>query len=409
MTSEAPTEPGDGPDGWSGDTAQSVPWRAVGVLGTGLFGLGLAVGSYGAVVTALIDRGIAPGTAGFGMTLFLLGQLVAALPADRLGRRWPVARVAGIGFAVGTLGCLLATRLTPLAAYASRLLLGIGMGTAFVAGMTHLGLRTTGPATATSQGYLGALFTLGLAGGVAGGPIGLDTIGPAAVTAAAPFVAAGAVATRSLADEPAREIVPILAYLRPFGTRDGLVLGLGNMASFGFLIVATTWYADVLSGVGGASVTVVLAGFALATVIGRGAGGRLAAAIGDRAAVAVSFVGLAAALGGVAAALGGERAALLAALAATGVGFGLPFGPLFALTFANLAEEAGVTLVAMTMIGNAGALVYPWLVGRLLATTSSFVPGFALMAASVALTLVLWLATVGTGVVRPETSGDVTE
>lgn len=407
MTSETSTGRRDGLDGPSGNTVQSVPWGAVAVLGTGLFGIGLAVGSYGAIVTALIDRGIEPGTAGLGMTIFLLGQLVAALPADRLGRHWPVARVAGVGFAVGILGCLLAVRLTLVAAYASRLLLGLGMGTAFVAGMSYLGLRTSGSATATSQGYLGALFTLGLAGGVAGGPAALDVIGPVAVVAAVPFVAVSAVAVRSLPAEPDRKIVRMSAYLRPFGTRDGLVLGLGNMVSFGFLIVATTWYADVLAGTG-PSATAALAGFALATMIGRSAGGRLAAALGDRTAVAVSLVGLAVALGSVVAALeSGGRAALLGALAATGMGFGLPFGPLFALAFANLGEEAGVTLVAMTVIGNAGALVYPWSVGRLLSATSSFVPGFALMAATVGVTLVLWFATVGT--VRPDAAGDAAE
>jgi DHA1 family inner membrane transport protein len=61
----------------------ALPVGALTVLGTGLFGIGIAVGGYGAFVTALIERGVAADTAGFGMTIYLLGQVVAVLPADR--------------------------------------------------------------------------------------------------------------------------------------------------------------------------------------------------------------------------------------------------------------------------------------------------------------------------------------
>jgi len=46
----------------------------------------------------------------------------------------------------------------------------------------------------------------------------------------------------------------------------------------------------------------------------------------------------------------------------TGFGFGIPFGPLFSLAFSELADDPGVTLSGMLLVGNGGALAYPWLV-----------------------------------------------
>ncbi|SEP26070.1 Fucose permease [Halogranum amylolyticum] len=377
--------------------AETVPWGAVAALGTGLFGLGIAVGAYGAVVPLLIDRGVSPDAAGLGMTVYLLGQLVAVLPADRLARTWPVHRVAAGGFVLGGVGAGLGAELALSVVYLSRLLLGVGMGAAFVACMTYGGLRTTGPATASTQGALGALFTLGLAAGVALGPDAVALVGPSAPAAVALALAlAGGVATARVRPVGDRPRLPLGRYLAPFRSAVGLTLGLGNMAAFGFLIVATTWYSDVLAGVAGAPALAVLTGFSLATVLGRGGGGVLAGRLGESTAAFLSLVVLAATLAGVTAGLaGGNRTLLLVSLVATGAGFGLPFGPLFSLAFANLGEESGVTLVGMTAVGNAGALVYPWLVGRLLSETASYVAGFAVMTLTVVVVAVLWSVSLG--------------
>ncbi len=103
-----------------------LPWVAIGAIGAGLFGLGLAVGGYGAYVSVLIARGVSPDAAGFGMTLFLLGQFVAVVPADRLTRRASVERVAAVGLLVAGAGIALGAVVTLEATYASRLVLGLG-------------------------------------------------------------------------------------------------------------------------------------------------------------------------------------------------------------------------------------------------------------------------------------------
>lgn len=382
--------PNAAPDA-TGDPTGALPWPAIGGIGAGLFGLGLAVGGYGAYVSRLIAGGVAPDAAGLGMSLFLLGQLLVVVPADRWSRSVPVERVTAVGLALGAAGMLLGGSADLAATYGGRLVLGLGQGAAFVGGMKYVGLRTSGIDTATAQGMLGAAFTLGLAVGIAATPAGIEATGPfvpAAVAAGVTLV--GAAATVGLRTTVDRGSAPLTRYLEPFTSPAGVALGLGNMAAFGFLMVAATWYTEVLVAVA-LPVTAVLVGFALSTFVGRAIGGWLSRRLGERATVSASLLGLALVLGGIAGAVWADSAAGIAAgLVLSGLGFGVPFGPLFSLAFSELTDDAGVTLSGMLVVGNGGALVYPWLVGWLLAATAGYAAGFAAMAASVAAIWLLW-------------------
>lgn len=373
-----------------------LPRRALATLGVGLLGMGLAVGSYGAAVTELLERGVDPGLAGLGMTLFLLGQLVVVAPADRLTRTRRSAWVAAAGLFAGAVASLLSTGATLGTTLAARLLLGLGQGAAFVGAMKHVGYRTPSGLVATAQGLLGALFTFGLAVALAVAPVAFDTVGmDASMTVVAAVVAVGVAGTPFLAPTGTEPTLPARAYLAPLKTSVGLALGLGNMGTFGFLMVATTWYEAALDGVAGIATTAVLLVFAATTVVGRALGGLLAARVGERPVVRHSMLGLAVVLGGMAAGVHFEAPVLLvAAVAGTGLGFSVPFGPLFALAFSSLADDAGVTLVVMLAVGNAGALAYPWLVGKLVATTDTYAAGFAAMGVTVLGVWVLWRAAI---------------
>ena len=374
-----------------------LPNRALAVLGAGLFGMGLAVGSYGAAVTRLLERGVAPGIAGLGMTLFLLGQLVVVAPADRLTRTRRSALVATVGLLAGAAAAGLSAVGSVETTLAARGLLGLGQGAAFVGAMKHVGRRTPGELVATAQGLLGALFTLGLAVALAVASAAFESVGvPASMVGVAAVVAVGAAGAPLLDSGASEPVVPFRAYLAPLRSRVGLALGLGNMATFGFLIVATTWYVDALEGVEGVPATATLLAFAATTVVGRALGGLLSARVGERAVVRWSLLGLATALAGMAAGVHYGAPVLLAvAVAGTGFGFSVPFGPLFALAFSNLADDAGVTLVAMLAVGNAGALAYPWLVGELVAATTTYAAGFAAMSVTVVGIWVLWRSAIG--------------
>ncbi|WP_435346720.1 MFS transporter [Haloarchaeobius sp. HRN-SO-5] len=384
----------------SGDrsTTDGVPAGAVLALGTGLFGLGLTVGGYGALVPVLVDAGVPAATAGAGTSLFLLGQAVAVLPADRIGRRVAPRTIASAGFLVAAVGAAMLATPTLATALVSRVLVGLGQGAAFVAAMTHVGRRTTGADTATAQGLLGAGFTLGFAVGLAATPTAIATVGPLVPAVVSAVVAGvGAAGSLRLPSSGEASVPSLLAYVRALQTPVAATLALGNAVTFGFLMVAGTWYADLLSG-SSIPTTAALVGFALATVAGRAVGGVLAARFGDAATVGWSFVGQTVVLAGTAVAIAADRPLLLAAgVVLTGLGFGVPFGPLFALAFTEIAPDPGVTLVGMLVVGNLAALVYPWLVGRLLTDTGSFAVGIGAMAVSVGLASVLWLATVGTG------------
>lgn len=373
----------------------TLPRRPLAVLGCGLFGMGLAVGGLGTYVSELVARGVAPSTAGLGATLLLFGQFAIVWPTDVFARLSTVRLAAAVGLALGTAGTALGGVLSVPVALGGRLLLGFGMGATFLAAMTYAGLCVAEEHIARMQGLLGAAFTLGLAVGIAATPWAVARFGPLppAVVAAVP-VAAATVLTLSLSPVEGRAYQPLSAYVGAFRTPVGVGLGLANGASFGLLIVATTWYTDVLSRVPAMPVTLVLTGFAVATFVGRTYSGRLGAVTTRRRAVEGGLVFLAVSLALVAFALWLDLWSLLAlALVLTGLGFGLPFGPLFSLAFGRVGADAGVLLVGMTAIGNAVALAYPWLVGQLLEATAGYVAGFAVMALSTVAVIAVWRTT----------------
>jgi DHA1 family inner membrane transport protein len=373
-------------------TDRAFPWRPVGVLGLGLFGFGLAVGSFGTYVEGLIATGVSPDAAGLGSTLFLLGQLVFVYPSDVVTRRWSVRAMAAVGLALGAVGTGLGGVLSVPVNYAARLVLGFGLSGTFLAAMKYAGRRAPRGSTARVQGVLGATFTLGLAVGIPAVPPVVEAVGPvwpAALTALP--LAASALLAPSLVRVPTDRYRPPAAYVEAFRNPAGLALGLGNAASYGLLVVATTWYTDVVTGTPALPATLVLAGFAAATFVGRTWSGWLTAFTTERRAVGGSLLFLAGALVLVAAALAvGSPPLLAVGLVLTGAGFGLPFGPLNSLAFANLGNDPGVLLVGMGVLGYGAALVYPWLVGWLLGATRGYAAGFVVLGVSVFLVGVAW-------------------
>lgn len=369
-----------------------LPRRPIAILGTGLFGMGLAVGGFGTYVSELVARGVDPSVAGFGTTLFLFGQFAVVWPTDVFARLSSVRLAAGVGLGIGTVGTALGGALSIPVALGGRLLLGFGMGATFLAVMTYAGLCVDDERIAQLHGLLGATFTLGLAVGIAVTPRAVARYGSTlpALVAAVP-VAASTGLVLWLPQVESREYRHFAEYVNAFRTSDGIGLGLANGASYGLLIVATTWYTNVLASVPSLPATLVLTGFAAATFVGRTYSGRLGAVMTRRDAVEIGLIFLTLSLGLVALALWlGALPLLAVALFLTGTGFGLPFGPLFSLAFDSVGVDAGVLLVGMTAIGNAVALAYPWLVGRLLEATSGYVAGFAAMALSTTAVVIVW-------------------
>jgi DHA1 family inner membrane transport protein len=267
--------------------------------------------------------------------------------------------------------------------------------------MKHVGRRTSGGDTAAAQGLLGAGFTLGFAVGLAATPTAIDLVGPTPpAVVSGVVIGASAFGALLVADTGADVFQPLRAYVTALRESSAAALSLANAVTFGFLIVAGTWYAELLAG-SPLPAFPVLVGFALATVVGRAVGGVLAARYGDRAIVGWSLVAQALVLGVMAAAIAADAALVVAAMVVlTGLGFGVPFGPLFALAFTEISPDAGVTLTGMMVVGNVAAIVYPWFVGRVLSATGSFAIGIGSMAVTVGVVTVLWIVTIGLAVTR---------
>jgi len=366
--------------------------RPLAIFGPGLFGMGLAVGGFGTYVTELIARGVDPGVAGFGATLFLFGQFAVVWPTDVFARLSSVPLAAVVGFGLGAVGTALGGVLSIPIALGGRLLLGFGMGATFLAVMTYAGLCVDNRHIARLQGLLGATFTLGVAVGIAVTPWAVAQYGSVlpSFVAAVP-VAASMILVLGLSPVKSREYRHLTEYVHAFRTSGSIGLGLANGASYGLLIVAITWYTNALDRVPELPTTIVLTGFAAATFVGRTYSGRLGTVTTRRYAVEIGLVFLTVSLGLVAIGLWfGSPLVLAFALVLTGIGFGLPFGPLFSLAFDSVEVDAGVLLVGMTAIGNAVALAYPWLVGQLLEATSGYAAGIAAMSLSTAVVVVFW-------------------
>lgn len=380
-----------------GEKESKLPLLPLAILGTGLLGIGIAVGSYGAYVTILISHGITPAAAGFGMTLYLFGQLVMVLPMDMLTRRYGSAHVAAIGFVIAGVGAAVGGFLDLTVVYLSRTLLGFGTGAAFLASVKYVGHRSSNGSRSLAQGIIGAMFTLGIVFGLAVGTTILNQYGTLTFALfTAVVTTTPAIIVPRLRTVPKGNVRRLKAYFMPLRSPSSIVLGLANMASFGLLIVATTWYAEVLATEPMLPTFLILIGFSLTTVLGRFGGGWLARIFNERVAVTLTLALLCMLLGGTAISLIFDASILLGMiLIASGAGFGLPFGPLFSLAFSNLSDDPGITLTAMIAVGNAGALAYPWLIGWTSVMTGSYAVGFIIMALTVALVVVLWLQTIG--------------
>lgn len=368
-----------------------IPFRPVAIFGFGMLWLGISVGSFGGYVSALIERGVNPSTAGFGTTLFILGQLLVVLPADWLTRRVPVRSVTVAGFLSAAVGMGFAG-VFPIEVHNGALfLLGVGVGAIFIIAMKYSGLRVDGQSVAKMQGIIGGMFTLGIAVGIAVTPTAIDRMGLLAPTTIPSFfLVVAAISALTLTPVPTSQPISLLEYVNPFHSSTGIILGMTNAVSFGFLIVAITWYTDIFTIIA-VPVTLSLFGFAVATFIGRTGSGWTTMITGERHAVYFGLVFLTIALGVSLFGLYTDTQFVTATgLILTGLGFGLPFGPLFSLAFANLGSDAGALLVGMIAIGNAVAVIFPWLIGWLLEQTGGYSIGLGIMLLTVAITAILW-------------------
>jgi MFS family permease len=353
---------------------------------------GLAVGgcltwnvsNVGAVADPLSETyGVSLAAVGLLTTALFVTHLLAQLPAGRAADAYGARAVALAAISAAALGngILLVEDSYPLA-IVGRLVVGIGSGAGFVAGLDLVRASGGGPAL---QGlYGGATMT--------GGGLALMIV-PALADATswrAPYWSAVALALASAVPTFAATGLPKVGHAGQWVLRDRHLLPIGGLqaATFGLAVIAGNWAVPLLErrdigavGAGVAGGLILFAG-----IVTRPAGGLVAARRPRRRFVALSLVGVCA--GAALLAVDGSYALAVTGSLLLGLAAGLPFAVLFAAAQRVRPDAPGA---AVALVNACAVLTI--LVGTPLAGFAFELPGegsvaFAVIAGLATLSLV---------------------
>jgi nitrate/nitrite transporter NarK len=335
----------------------------------------------------------------FGFSLALAGFLTTGIflthagmqipgghMADRLGAR-RVVTVALAQVCLGNFAIALASSYWQLLFW--KIFVGLGTGTCFVAGARYVSAAYSGTRSHLAQGYYGGSILLGSGFVIFAVPRFASTFGwrggfvitAAAATAAWVFWVIAAPESRE-SHHPPSSFGGLIANPQLW------LLGLAQMASFGLVLVVSSWITTFLhcelqidpvhAGVLG-SIALMLG------IVMRPLGGILVRIIGVRHLLRFSL--LLSAAGCFLLAFAGNSVIWTAlAIVCIGVGCGCPYAALFTSAAALYPGRAGAAMGLVNMLGIAMILSAPPVIGRLVDWSGSFkssfvaLGGFALLA-----------------------------
>lgn len=284
----------------------------------------------------------------------LLVQLPAGRAADRHGAR-AVALAAVAAALVGN-GILLLDDSYPLA-IAGRLVVGLGSGAAFVAG---LDLVRAGGGGAPLQGLYGGAT-------MAGGGLALMVV-PSLTDATswrAPYWSAVAFALVAALPTLAATGLPRVGHAGEWILRDRHLLPLGALqaATFGLAVVAGNWAVPLLERRGAESWAAGVAGglILFAGMLTRPTGGMLTAIVSRRRLVAFALVGVTA--GALLLAVDGPYGLAVLGALVLGIAAGIPFAALFAAAQRQRPDAPGAAVALVNACGVLTVLVATPLAG----------------------------------------------
>jgi NNP family nitrate/nitrite transporter-like MFS transporter len=309
----------------------------------------------------------------------LLVQLPAGRAADRYGSR--AVALAAIAAALAGNGILLAGDAYELALL-GRLVVGLGSGAGFVAGLDLVRAGGGGPRL---QGLYGGAT-------MAGGGLALMVVPPLtdATTWRAPYWSAAALALAAAAPTLLARGLPRVGHAGQWVLRDRHLLPLGILqaATFGLAVIAGNWAVPLLERRGVSSAAAGVAGglILFAGILTRPAGGVLAAKGARRRLVAFSLVGVA--LGAGLLALDDAYALAVGGSLVLGLAAGLPFATLFAAAQRARSDAPGAAIALVNACAVLTILVGTPLVGLAFDLPGDGSIGFAAIGALAALSLV---------------------
>ena len=318
--------------------------------------------------------------AGFLTTGIFLTHAAMQIPgghmADRLGAR-RVVTFALAQVCLGNFAISFASSYWQLLFW--KIFVGLGTGTCFVAGARYVSAAYSGTRSHVAQGYYGGSILLGSGFVIFGVPRFASAFGwrggflVTAVAATAAWVFWVFAAPRS--DGPRHSP----------GSFRGMIanpqlwlLGLVQMASFGLVLVVSSWITTFLRR--GLQIDAVRAGMlgSVALMLGivmRPLGGVLLRRIGVRPLLRFSVI-LSAAGCFLLAQTGSSIVWTALAIVCIGVGCGCPYAALFTRAAALYPGRAGAAMGLVNMLGIIMILVAPPLIGRLVDWSGSFQSSF---------------------------------
>ena len=322
---------------------------------------------------------------GFLTTAIFLTHAAMQIPggffADKFGAK-KIMVLALILVSIGNFGIAFSGDYSHLLAW--KFFVGIGTGASFVAGARYVYQCIPSEKLLLYQGYYGASVLLGSGFVIFVVPMVADfyKAWPPTFLLTASLAAVIAITIFLLAPNPPDKVHPQTSLLKMLANGQLWLLGLVQMASFGLVIVISSWITTMLkedfSGINKILISFIASLALLLGIFIRPLGGKLLGKTGVRPLIITSL--MISALGCfIIAAFKGVLAADVLAILCLGIGCGLPYSGLFNRAAFIFPGRAGAAMGLVNMLGIAFILIAAPLVGNITDRTGSFTIAFVLM------------------------------
>ncbi len=310
-------------------------------------------------------------------------QIPGGALADKLGAK----RVALWSLLIITLGnCLIGLSDSYYQILALKFIIGIGTGSAFIAGARYVPTFFAGKEIQWAQGVYGGSVLLGSGFVIYGVPQLLAAVGWHGVF----FVTGGMAGVFAVLwhffapDTPSHTASPKIAWANVLANPNIWLLSWAQLGSFGVIIAAGVWVNTMLiksvhldPKTAGMVGSIVL----LLGIFSRPLGGIILGRkiLSTKALLVLAGAGLA--LGFAWMGLSTTMGTATLAIILTGIMAGLPFAGIFNGARDNCPDTPGVAMGFVNAWGAVGVMVLPPVIGRLVDITGTFVSGFYVLAA----------------------------
>ena len=362
-------------------------WKALGFVTALGFVFSANYTNHGPLVPTLIkELSITLALAGALTTAIFLTHGALQIPGGALADKFGAKRVALWSLIIITVGnCLIGLSDSYYQIVVLKFIIGIGTGSAFIAGARYVPTFFAGKEIQRAQGFYGGSILLGSGFVIYGVPQLLAAVGWHGVF----FVTGGMAGVFTVLwhffapDTPSHTTSPRINWTNVFANPNIWLLSWAQLGSFGVIIAAGVWVNTLLiksihldpktAGMVGSAVLLLgiisrpLGGFILGHKILSTKSLLVSASAGLT--LGFAWIGLSTTMG---------MATL--AIIFTGIMAGLPFAGIFNSARDNCPATPGVAMGFVNTWGAAGVMILPPVIGRLVDITGTFVSGFYLLA-----------------------------